>query len=116
MNNIVLPLVCILGFTIAGFAQKSSHRPQKGMCPLKDGVIWIDTSSRIIYGGPNRGIEIESKDSLVYSATTGSVEAIFSVGDVKAMMIRTGNFFYTYSNLDSVFVKKGDSIQAGKPI
>jgi len=91
--------------------------PAKGMCPLRGGVVVVDTAGPPRYGRPNAGIEIEATDSLVLSPIAGEVQAMFSVGDVKAVMIRTkDSLFYTYSNLDSVFVTKRQAIRAGQVI
>lgn len=88
--------------------------PLKGACPLKDGVIEMDTSRRWYGEAPNPGLSIEGKDTVVYSVAAGQVQAVFSVGDVQAIMIRTPRGFYTYSALDSVLLKKGDSVRVGQ--
>jgi hypothetical protein len=83
-------------------------------CPFRDGWIKKTFAAPIrTICGPRGGFDIIGTDSTVVSASDGKVQATFNVGDVKAIMIRNGRFFYTYSNLDTLFLKKGDTVKAG---
>jgi hypothetical protein len=57
-----------------------------------------------------------SKDSSVYSVIEGKVTTIFNVEDIKAVIVQKNKLFFTYSNLKSVLVKKGDKIEANQMI
>ena len=110
-------LVFFGGVVIAGLGQgkKKLPLPSAGMCPLREGVATVDTFRQYYYGDPRPGLTIEGKDSLVLSVRDGEVQAVFSVGDVKAVIIRSGTYyFYTCTNLDSVYVSKGQQVKAGQ--
>lgn len=87
--------------------------PKKMNCPFKDGWIKKSFAPRRSLCGPRGGFDIYGTDSVVVSATDGIVQSIMTIEDVKAIMIRTGPFFYVYSNLDTVFFKKRDTVKAG---
>lgn len=75
---------------------------------------------RYVYGqhgpnGDNRGLTIAAAaGSAVKAVFDGEVQAVFSVEEVEAVMIRHGNYFTTYSNLSAVTVKKGDFVKMGQ--
>ena len=62
---------------------------------------------------PKPGAYIRGVDSIVLAAKDGIVAAVFTIGDLSAVMILSGKRFYTYSDLDSVFFSKGESVKAG---
>jgi hypothetical protein len=111
-------LVFAVGMAVAGMGQgkKKIQWPSKAMCPLRGGFITLDTAARAAWRGDrSAGLSIEGTDSLVVSVKDGIVQAIFSVGEIKAVMIRSGvHYFYTYCNLDTVFVNKGQEVKSGQ--
>ena len=52
-----------------------------------------------------------SDDSSVYSVTGGKVNTIAKIDHMKVVIIEKDNVFYTYSNLGSTLIKKGDEIK-----
>jgi murein hydrolase activator len=63
----------------------------------------------------NQGLTIESAPgSTVMAVFEGTVQGVFFVGDVSAVMIRHGKYFTTYSNLSSVSVTKGQEVKTGQ--
>jgi hypothetical protein len=62
---------------------------------------------------PKPGAYIRGVDSIVLAAKDGIVAAVFTIGDLSAVMILSGKQFYTYSDLDSVLFSKGESVKAG---
>jgi septal ring factor EnvC (AmiA/AmiB activator) len=65
----------------------------------------------------NAGVTIDVQAGAAVKAVfKGEVDAIFTVGDVQAVMIRHGQYFTTYSNLSTVSVSKGEQIGTGQII
>ena len=65
----------------------------------------------------NQGVTIDaSAGAAVKAVFEGEVQAVFSVGDVQAVMIRHGKYFTTYSNLSTVSVTKGEQVKTGQII
>jgi hypothetical protein len=80
------------------------------MCPLRGGLIEMrsrDYRDRMLV------VTISGKDSSVFAAKDGKVDGCFIIGDIRAVMIYSGNKYYTYSELDTVFVAKGQLVKAG---
>jgi len=72
-------------------------------------------NSRIKYN--NQGITIEVNSGTVVKAIfAGSVQSVFNIGDVTAVMIRHGKYFTTYSNLEGVTVSKGQEVKMGQSL
>ncbi|HEX8462776.1 MAG TPA: N-acetylmuramoyl-L-alanine amidase, partial [Segetibacter sp.] len=59
---------------------------------------------------------LTSAGTKVKAATAGVVSSIFNLGNVKAVTIRHGNLFTTYSQLSSASVSQGQSVQQGTSI
>ena len=84
-------------------------------CPLRHGVIKIYKSRPMTFiGHPNAGVIIYGADSIVMSASDGVVQAVMNIGDVQAVMIRSDSLFYTYSELDTCILAKGQDVKAGQ--
>jgi len=66
----------------------------------------------------NDGIEIASaKNAIVKSVYKGEVSQVLKIpGGNKAVIIKHGQYFTVYSNLDVVYVNKGDKIKQGGKI
>jgi hypothetical protein len=89
----------------------------KGPCPFRDGVTKVRKNPPSgLVGCFNYSILISGTDSLVMAAWDGEVEGVFNVGDVKALMIHAKSFYYTYSELDSCLLTKGQRVRAGDVI
>ena len=91
--------------------------------PVKDGVItkWFGkqnhpTLPRVMI--TNNGIDIRStKNARVNCVFDGVVASKqFVPGYNNMLIIRHGNYYTVYSNLDVIFVKKGDQLTAGQQI
>ena len=61
-------------------------------------------------------IIFRSNDSAVYSVMGGNVSVVARINDIKVVIIKKDDLFYTYSNLRSTSLKKGDEIQADQLI
>ena len=61
-------------------------------------------------------IIFKSDDSAVYSIAGGKVSMIAKIDHMKVVIIERDKTFYTYSNLGSTFLKKGDAVKANQLI
>jgi murein DD-endopeptidase MepM/ murein hydrolase activator NlpD len=52
----------------------------------------------------------------VKSVFNGEVVGVFNLGDIKAVTVRHGKYFTTYSNLSSASVTKGAAVKTGQSI
>lgn len=59
---------------------------------------------------PGHGEDIFSNQSNIYALLPGNITATFTVGNDNYMIVRTGDTFIVYSQLECSFYKKGDSI------
>jgi thiol-disulfide isomerase/thioredoxin len=57
-------------------------------------------------------LSFRSNDSSVYSITGGKVSLVARIDQMKVVIIQEGGLFYTYSNLGSTPLKKGDEVKA----
>ena len=57
-----------------------------------------------------------SDDSSVYSIAGGKVSTIAKIDHMKVVIIEKDELFYTYSNLGSTVVKKGDEVKPNQII
>ena len=63
----------------------------------------------------NAGVTIDVQAGAAVKAVfEGEVDAIFTVGDVQAVMLRHGKYFTTYSNLSTISVSKGEHVGTGQ--
>ncbi len=53
----------------------------------------------------------KSKDSSVFAIAGGKVSMVARIDDIKVVIIQKDDLFYTYSNLGSTLVKKGDEVK-----
>ncbi len=53
----------------------------------------------------------KSNDSAVYSIAGGKVSTVAKIDQMKVIIIEKDNIFYTYSNLGSTLLKKGDEVK-----
>jgi septal ring factor EnvC (AmiA/AmiB activator) len=90
--------------------------------PVDQGTVCIHYGSYQIektnLKGDNPGITIctPQPGNNVKSVFDGEVVSVFNIGDSKSVMIRHGKYFTVYSNLSSVSVSKGASVNTGQSI
>jgi hypothetical protein len=66
---------------------------------------------------PTPSLTIKSDSpTTVKASAEGQVRAAFDVEGVWSVMIKSGNYFMVYTNLNKVLVKKGDTVQQNQPI
>jgi len=61
-------------------------------------------------------VTFKSNDSSVYSIAAGKVSAIAKIDHMKVVIIEKDKLFYTYSNLGSTLIKKGDEVKPNQLI
>lgn len=59
---------------------------------------------------------ISDKPSEVYSVAEGKVAATFSIGEIKAVIIKYGDYYLIYSELEECYVNKNDLVIANSKI
>jgi len=79
--------------------------------------------AEVIYDNPEDTAHVErefvifkSNDSAVYSIAAGKVSTVAKIDHMKVVIIEKDHFFYTYSNLGSTILKKGDEVKANQLI
>src|SRR5438552_11783044 len=79
--------------------------------PLKEGIIYMHQN---FFSCEPVGISICSPLDSVFHFENGIVVAVFDMGDSKAAVVKNGkNEYFTYGNLKTVLVKKGNFIKRG---
>jgi len=61
-------------------------------------------------------VTFKSNDSTVYSIAEGRVSMIAKIDHMKVVIIEKDKIFYTYSNLGSTLLQKGDNVKANQLI
>ena len=90
--------------------------------PVDEGYVCVHFGSYQIgdtkLKGDNPGITICTQQAgvNVKSVFSGEVFGIFNIGDTKSVMIRHGKYFTVYSNLSSVSVSKGATVNTNQVI
>lgn len=64
----------------------------------------------------NSIIFISNQPSEVYSVADGKVAAVFTIGDIKAVIIKYGDYYLIYSDLEECYVNKNDLVLANTKI
>ena len=59
---------------------------------------------------------ISNKPSEVYSVAEGKVAAVFTIGEIKAVIIKYGDYYLTYSGLEDSYVNKNDFVYSNSKI
>ena len=65
----------------------------------------------IVFDHGNNCVTFKSTDSAVYSITDGQVNIVVRIDNMKVVIIENAGLYYTYSNLGSTIIKKGDVIK-----
>lgn len=97
---------------------KTSLVMPKFFMPMNDVVNlkYFDKNNHICDEVQYPPVTFSSKDSSVYSVIEGIVSVVLNIEDMKVVIVQKDNFFYTYANLKSVLVKKGDLIKTDQMI
>ncbi|MGZ3845060.1 MAG: murein hydrolase activator EnvC family protein [Flavisolibacter sp.] len=88
--------------------------------PVDNGVVSIPFGSSVVGGlsidNPGLTISTPSAGGSVKAVFNGEVSAVSNLGDGMMVMIRHGKYFTIYSNLSSVNVSKGSTVNTGQVI
>lgn|GEM_PF-990941 len=72
---------------------------------------------RLGCGGDGKRLTIQSDSIMtVKNVAAGKVVSVFHYDGLYALVVNHGKYVFMYPNLDTVFVKKDDTIKAGQPI
>jgi thiol-disulfide isomerase/thioredoxin len=83
----------------------------KFMSPMNEAKINEHNTKLMESDFPSYGITFKADDSTVFSVGEGKVITIVDIEEMKVVIVEKDRLFYIYSNLKSVFVKKGDMIK-----
>lgn len=83
----------------------------KYTAPMNDAVIDDDRTQRSASYISKDYVTFKSTDSAVYSITDGQVNIVVRIDNMKVVIIENAGLYYTYSNLGSTIIKKGDVIK-----
>lgn len=99
------------------FAKKKVFAP-KFISPMNAVVElkYYDKNSAETYRRPFEFVSFKSNDSTVFSVREGVVSAVVNVEDIKVVIVKNRELYYTYSNLKTVQVKKGETVTADQII
>jgi hypothetical protein len=109
-------------FALVGQAQHSKkpentvEKKQTGrqfLCPMNNAKV---LSRSLEENNSARNITFTSKDSTVYAVKDGMVVSDVLVEDINLVIVKKDDLFYSYSNLKTVAVKKGETIAADQVI
>ena len=83
----------------------------KYTAPMNDAVVDDDRTQRSASYISKDYVTFKSTDSAVYSITDGQVNIVVRIDNMKVVIIENAGLYYTYSNLGSTIIKKGDVIK-----
>ena len=86
--------------------------PMNNVARLK----YYDKNNHACDENPYSEVTFSSKESSVYSVSEGVVSVVADIEDMKVVIVQKDKVFFTYSNLKSAFVKKGDTIKTDQMI
>ncbi len=86
----------------------------KFVAPMIDAEVNKESSGDLPY--VNEYLTFKSNDSSVYSIAGGKVSMIAKIDHMKVVIIEKDKLFYTYSNLGSTLLKKGDAVKVNQLI
>ena len=84
---------------------------KKYTAPMNDAVVDDDRTQRSASYISKDYVTFKSTDSAVYSITDGQVNIVVRIDNMKVVIIENAGLYYTYSNLGSTIIKKGDVIK-----
>ena len=96
-------------------------------CPVENGVIYYNESYEFrtkrdcwnIYKGsnPSKSTDVHSeKPILVISISEGKIAGIVLTGNILSVLVRKGDEFFIYADLNSTSLKKNDEVKIGDVI
>ena len=87
----------------------------KYVAPMNDATVIYDNPQDTAHV-KREFVIFKSNDSTVYSIAGGKVSMIAKIDNMKVLIIEKDNVFYTYSNLGSTLLKKGDEVKTNQLI
>ena len=87
----------------------------KYVAPMNDATVIYDNPQDTAHV-KREFVIFKSNDSTVYSIAGGKVSMIAKIDHMKVLIIEKDNVFYTYSNLGSTLLKKGDEVKTNQLI
>ncbi len=93
----------------------SGSAAKKYMAPMNDAVAIYDNPEDTAHV-KREFVTFKSNDSSVYSIAGGKVSTVVKIDHMKVVIIEKDKLFYTYSNLGSTLIKKGDEIKPNQLI
>jgi thiol-disulfide isomerase/thioredoxin len=102
-------------FEAALKASRGGTVVNKYLMPMNDALAIYDNPEDTAHV-KREFVIFKSDDSTVYSIAGGKVNTIAKIDHMKVVIIEKDNIFYTYSNLGSTLVKKGDEVKADQLI
>ena len=87
----------------------------KYLAPMNDATVIYDNPQDTAHV-KREFVIFKSNDSTVYSIAGGKVSMIAKIDHMKVLIIEKDNVFYTYSNLGSTLLKKGDEVKTNQLI
>ena len=87
----------------------------KFIAPMNDAVAIYD-NPRDTTHVKREFVIFKSNDSSVYSIAGGKVSTVVKIDHMKVVIIEKDQLFYTYSNLGSALIKKGDEVKPNQLI
>lgn len=87
----------------------------KYMAPMNNAVAIYDNPQDTAHA-KREFATFKSNDSSVYSIAGGKVSTVAKIDHMKVVIIEKDKLFYTYSNLGSALVKKGDEVKPNQLI
>ncbi len=87
----------------------------KFIAPMNDAMVIYDNPEDTAHV-KREFVIFKSNDSSVYSIAGGKVSTVVKIDHMKVVIIEKDQLFYTYSNLGSTLIKKGDEVKANQLI
>ncbi len=91
------------------------HAMNKFISPMNDAVAFYDDPADTAHV-KKEFVTFKSNDSSVYSIAGGKVSTVAKIDHMKVVIIEKDGLFYTYSNLGSILIKKGDEVKPNQLI
>ena len=93
----------------------SGSAMNKFMAPMNDAIAIYDNPQDTAHV-KREFVTFKSNDSSVYSIAGGKVSTVAKIDHMKVVIIEKDKLFYTYSNLGSTLIKKGDEVKPNQLI
>ncbi len=113
-SNIAVIVLTVLSFTASGQHKGSIEYLRKS--PLVNGYVRLPNPDRIYHGCQLPGIRIYSNSPQVRSVNNGIVTHVSLIDSTLLVIIKDHDSCFTYENLVTTDVKKGDTVKRGQEI